>query len=122
MLVRVASAEQLVDSGSNKVLGADGDVEAMKEISEYVENSLDFLDSSALNPLLIAAMKASQYESVLETVSTEESDFGADTPWTDNDGVGSRVRANGSDGEESLANKSEDDDSMGDVWNAFSYA
>lgn len=122
MLVRVASAEQLIDSGSSKVLGEDGDIESMKELSEYVENSLDFLDNSALNPLIIAAVKTSQYESVLETIPTKESDFGADTPWTDNDGVGARVRTSGSDGEESLANKSEDEDSMGDLWTAFSYA
>ena len=121
MLVRFASAEQLLDSGSSKVLGEDGDVESRKELSEYVENALDFLDSSALNPLIIAAMKASQYESVLETVPMEESGFVAETPWTDNDGVGARVRANSSDGLESLTNKSEDDGSMGDIWNAFSY-
>jgi hypothetical protein len=118
MLARFASAEQLVDSGSSKVIGADGDVESMKELTEYVENSLDFLDSSALNPLLIDATKTSHYESASETAPAEESDSGADTPWTDTDGVGARLLTNGSDAEQSLVDISDDDD---DAWNGFVY-
>jgi hypothetical protein len=119
MLARFASAEQLVDSGSSKVIGADGDIESMKELTEYVENSLDFLDSSALNPLLIDVTNTVQHDSASDTVLTDESDSGADTPWTDHDGVGARLRSNGSDAEHTLDDFSDDDD---DVWNGFVYS
>jgi hypothetical protein len=72
----------------------------MKDLTEYVKNSLDVLDTSALNPLLTNAKKASQHESVSKTAPTGESDSGADTPWMDNDGVGARLRTNGSDAEQ----------------------
>ena len=118
MLARFPSAEQLVDSGGSQVIGADGDLESMKELTEYVENSLDFLDSSPLNPLLIDAREMSQHDSTSETVLTEESDSVADTPWTDHDGVGARLRSNGRDVEQTLDDISDDDD---DAWNRFVY-
>jgi hypothetical protein len=52
---RYATSEQVLDPGSNEAYSVDptDDPETIKQLTECVENSLDFVENNSINPLLV---------------------------------------------------------------------
>ena len=113
MLFRYASAEQLLDVGDGGVAAAEGDPETLKQLEEYVETSLEVLESEFSNPLVLDLVRentscesdgpARQYNAgaartppshhLEEDNGQDDRDFASgDAEWTDKSGVGVRAK------------------------------
>jgi hypothetical protein len=126
-LVRYAIAEQLLDSDGKPPFTLDGDTNAMKELADVAESSLDELDRSDANCLLDYALAnleaptntdAAKNEDASETIEGEEDD-----PWADTSGVGALVaKGQGSNDSNDAAEGESDNESVdSEEWNNFTY-
>lgn len=117
-LVRYAIAEQLLDSDCKTPFSLEGNADAMKELTEVAEGSLDSLerlDSNCVLDFALRREKESPSESRLPNDATAGGDASVseDDPWTDHNGVGAVAQAKG---------KSPDDASdSSDSWSDFRY-
>jgi len=128
-LVRYAVAEQLLDSNCSMPSAVDGYADSMKELSEFVEGSMEEIPTRSTNPVFdytLRSDKEPHSEAAATAVATvERSDDASaseDTPWTDKDGVGALVvqgKANNPD--DTMDDITESDDSLSDGWGAFNY-
>ena len=98
MLFRYATSEQIIDTSRSEVVGTtEENKESLKQLAEYVESSLEYMESNAVNPLLIAPSKD---EGIKVSENSEDETSQAPTQqeskkdlWDDNAGVGSKEPA-----------------------------
>jgi hypothetical protein len=110
VLFRYANSEQMLDPGSNEAYAVDptDDPETIKQLTECIENSLDFVENNSINPLLVekavsendledwsdkkyqstAALKEDAEKEILSDTSDEDE---ADV-WAKETGVGTSIK------------------------------
>jgi hypothetical protein len=118
MLFRYATSEQVIDLSRSDVVGKlEENKESLKQLSEYVESSLDFLESNAVNPLLIAPSKGEQIKMgeklVVETSQAGTQQESKKDHWDDNAGVGSKEPAVYESSNEEMEERSD----LDSIWN-----
>jgi hypothetical protein len=112
MLFRYATSEQVIDVSRSDVVGKlEENKESLKQLSEYVESSLEYLESNAVNPLLIAPLKGEQIKVGEKSVVTQQES--KKDLWDDNAGVGSKEPAV----DEASNEEMEEHADLDDVWN-----
>ena len=87
MLFRYATAEQILDVGDCQAGSADGDPETLQQLSEYVENSLELLETDFVNPILLG--EAKRLDDTFERIARETiTSPPNDDIWQETTGVG----------------------------------
>ena len=131
VLYRYASSDHLIRDDTNDSLQDDSDDETSEQYYEYIDQSLECLDNSPINPLFIdtrtvikAKEKSSSQDShsdVSDATKSMETPSLYEDKWGESDGVGVGSRAVTS-GEEDNDGKSPNDDGEDDQFHEFDYA
>jgi len=90
MLFRYASMDQVLDVGDVKVGKAEGDHETLKQLGEYVEASLEELETNFINPLV--ADEPKRLEKTFEGIALATGNSDEEIDWNDDSGVGAIAR------------------------------
>jgi len=96
MLFRYVTSEQVIDLDRYYVAGkVEGDPKTLRQLADYVDSSMDCLESNALNPLLTMPRAEDPViscdESVVMVHSAESQEASIKENWNDDAGVGCQV-------------------------------